>query len=81
MKPLILAAVAALAIAGTARAQEAPKSHEHENVQPPAVAEQKADEAKAEHMCMCCMMDKMDKKDTHAAMQEKMKEMMKNEKK
>jgi hypothetical protein len=79
MKMLFLTLVAAFAIGGTARAQE-PKAHDHEHMQPPAVADQKAGDEKAEHkdmkdMCMCC------KKDGDTAMQEKMKDKMKDMKK
>ena len=75
MKTLLLTFVAALAISGTARAQE-PKAHDHEHAQPPAVADQKDGDDKAEHkdmkdMCMCC------KKDGDTDMRDKMKDMKK----
>lgn len=73
MKRLLIVLAGAMVLTiGTARAQE-PKAHEHEHSQPPAVAEQKADDT-GEHkaMCACCA-----DKDKMAAM---MKEMMNKEK-
>jgi len=81
MKALLFALMATAALgAGTARAQET-KAHQHEHVQPPPVPEEKVDE-KAEHkeMCACCRKDG-DSTDAKAAMMDKMKDMMKKEKK
>lgn len=60
MKTWFIALVTALAISGTARAQE-PKSHDHEHAQPPAVAGQKADQ-KAPMMGMAGMKASMEAK-------------------
>ena len=74
MKTAFMAAIAALVMAaGTARAQE-PKAHEHEHNQPPAVAEQKADE-KAEHGAMDCMGMMKDMQAKMKDMQVRMKDM------
>lgn len=81
MKPLLFAFITTLALAGTARAQE-PKTHEHEQAQPPAVAEQKDDKAAPKEMCACCKMDgAMAGMKDMAGMKEKMQEKMKEMKK
>jgi len=72
-KTLLFTFIAALALAGSARAQET-KAHDHEHGQPAALADQKADDT-ADHkdMCACCKKDG----DDMAAMKDKMKDKMK----